>query len=165
MQAKGGFMENIVISKYFEADHDRLDQLFKDFQAFKRVDYSRAKEYFVAFKHGLQRHIVWEEDILFPLFEKKTGMTTGGPTFVMRIEHRQIAECLESVHKKVKAADPNSDEEEKGLISVLAIHNEKEEQILYPAIDQAVTDTDKEDVFDAMKKIPDERYLVCCQNA
>ena len=158
-------MENIMISKYFEADHDRLDQLFKDFQAFKREDYPRAKEYFVAFKHGLQRHIVWEEDILFPLFEKKTGMTEGGPTQVMRMEHRQIAEHLESVHKKVKVADPNSEEEEKGLLSVLSIHNQKEEHILYPAIDHAVTEADKEAVFEAMKNIPDERYLVCCQNA
>ena len=158
-------MKNIVISTYFEADHDRLDQLFKDFQAFKREDYSRAKEYFVAFKHGLQRHIVWEEDILFPLFERMTGMTGSGPTHVMRLEHRQIAEHLESVHKKVKIGDPNSDEEEKGLLSVLSTHNQKEESILYPAIDHAVTEEDKEAVFEAMKNIPDERYLVCCQNA
>lgn len=158
-------MENIIISKYFEADHDRLDDLFKNFQVFKHQDYPRAKENFVGFKHGLQRHIVWEEDILFPLFEKKTGMTSGGPTQVMRMEHREIAGHLEALHAKVKAADPNSDEEEKALLSVLSMHNQKEELILYPAIDKLVTEEDKEAVFEAMKNIPDERYLVCCQSA
>jgi len=157
-------MENRIISRYFEVDHDRLDELFKNFQTLKRMDYPRSKEYFIAFKQGLQRHIVWEEDILFPLFEKKTGITSGGPTHVMRMEHRQIAEHLEAVHQKVKVADRNSDEEETKLISVLAIHNQKEEHILYPAIDHAVTEADREAVFEAMKNIPEERYLVCCHS-
>jgi len=157
-------MENRIISRYFEVDHDRLDELFKNFQTLKRMDYPRSKEYFIAFKQGLQRHIVWEEDILFPLFEKKTGITSGGPTHVMRMEHRQIAEHLEAVHQKVKVADRNSDEEETKLISVLAIHNQKEEHILYPAIDHAVTEADREAVFEAMKNTPEERYLVCCHS-
>ena len=158
-------MKGTTVTEYFEADHDRLDELFKNFQRFKKVDYPRAKEFFVAFKFGLQRHIVWEEDILFPLFEQKTGMTFGGPTHVMRTEHRQIAEHLEAIHQKVKSANPDSDEEEQKLLSVLALHNQKEEDILYPAIDQAISEEEQEMVFDSMKNIPEERYLVCCQTA
>lgn len=149
------------ISEYFEADHDRLDQLFKNFQEWKAKDYARAKENFVAFKFGLQRHIVWEEEILFPLFEKLTGVTQG-PTFVMRIEHRQIGERLEAIHAKAKKADSSSDLEERALLEVLSSHNMKEEQVLYPAIDSLVSAEDTEKVFDEMNAIPAERYEHCC---
>jgi len=73
----------------------------------------------------------WEEEILFPLFEKKTGMQFG-PTYVMRNEHKEIAAHLESIHKKVQKADPSSDREEQKLLEVLGAHNQKEEAILYP---------------------------------
>lgn len=150
------------ISQYFEADHDRLDELFLNFQKTKRVDYPKAKQFFKEFKFGLQRHIVWEEDILFPFFEEKTGMRSGGPTFVMRQEHRMIGDRLEALHEKVKLADPNSDQEETRLVEVLAVHNQKEELILYPAIDDSATDADLHSVFEAMEKIPEERYAQCC---
>jgi regulator of cell morphogenesis and NO signaling len=152
------------IKTYFEKDHDRLDELFRNFQKLKRVDYSKAKEFFKEFKFGLQRHIVWEEEILFPMFEQKTGMAYNGPTRVMRIEHRQIGEYLESIHKKVQQQDLNSDEEEHRLLSLLSLHNQKEEYILYPAIDKSLSDAERAAVFATMKNIPEERYKVCCGN-
>ena len=76
--------EQKTISEFYEQDHDRLDELFKTFQKLKRSDFAKAKEAFKEFKFGLQRHIVWEEGVLFPLWEEKTGMSEGGPTFVMR---------------------------------------------------------------------------------
>jgi len=155
-------MKDLSISQYYEADHDRLDDVFKNFQSLKRTDFPCAKEFFVVFKYGLQRHIIWEEEILFPFFEEKTGMYNGGPTAVMRFEHRQIGEHLEAIHKKVQAADPNSDEEEKVLLAVLSIHNMKEESILYPAIERAATESDKEVIFQAMENVKEERYSTCC---
>ncbi|TKB86421.1 MAG: hypothetical protein E8D43_06170 [Nitrospira sp.] len=98
------------ISVTFEQDHDRLDALFTTFQEQKRKDFAKAKEAFVAFKFGLQRHIVWEEDVLFPKWEENSGMAEGGPTQVMRTEHRMIGDCLEAIHQKVQAQDPDSDE-------------------------------------------------------
>ena len=95
-----------TISVFFEKHHDRLDALFQSFQTLKRHDVAKAQEAFKEFKLGLQRHIVWEEDLLFPLWEEKTGMCDGGPTFVMRNEHRQIGEQLESIHHKVVEQNP-----------------------------------------------------------
>lgn len=155
-------MSNETISEYFGKDHDRLDELFKDFQKNKHTDFLKAKEAFRKFKFSLQRHIIWEEDILFPLFEKKTGMTNG-PTHVMRMEHRQIGGYLEGVHNKVKEGDPNTDPEEQSLLSVLLQHNLKEENILYPAIDNLMDESARKDVFKMMQEIPKERYEKCCQ--
>jgi iron-sulfur cluster repair protein YtfE (RIC family) len=154
--------ERKTISTFYEQDHDRLDELFKTFQKFKRSDFAKAKEAFKEFKFGLQRHIVWEEDLLFPLWEEKTGMCDGGPTFVMRNEHRQIAQLLEALHDKVAEQNPDCDQEEQALLNLLGSHNMKEERVLYPAIDQVTNEEERETVFRNMDNIPEERYRVSC---
>jgi len=151
-----------TITEFFEQDHDRLDELFKTFQKLKQSDFSKGKEAFKEFKFGLQRHIVWEEDLLFPLWEEKTGMSEGGPTFVMRHEHRQIRQQLEAIHGKVADQNPGSDREEQALLDLLGSHNLKEERVLYPAIDQLTSAEEREVVFQNMKSIPEERYKLCC---
>ncbi len=156
-------MTNKLITAYFEADHDRLDALLRGFQRLKRQDFPAAKPYFRNFLRGLKRHIVWEEEVLFPLFESKSGMPAGsGPTQVMRMEHRQIGEALEKIHDKVRVQDPESDAEEAVLLAVLGQHNAKEESILYPGIDRLISEQDAADAFRAMEEIPEEKYMSCC---
>jgi regulator of cell morphogenesis and NO signaling len=154
--------EQNTITAFFEQDHDRLDELFKTFQQLKRFDFAKAKETFEAFKFGLQRHIVWEEDLLFSLWEKKTGRSEEGPSVVMRVEHRQIGQQLEAIHRKVVEQNPDSDQEEQALLDLLGSHNRKEERALYPAIDQVAGPEERETVFQSMKNIPEERYKLCC---
>ena len=154
--------EHKTISMFYEQDHDRLDELFKTFQKFKRSDFAKAKEAFKEFKFGLQRHIVWEEDLLFPLWEEKAGMSDGGPTFVMRNEHRQIGQLLVAIHDKVADQNPECDQEEQALLNLLGSHNMKEERVLYPSIDQVTNEEERETVFRNMDNIPEERYRASC---
>src|ERR1700752_3797330 len=93
--------EQKTIRKFYEKNHDRLDELFKTFQQLKRSHPCNAKGVFEEFKFALERHIVWEEDLLFLLWEKKTGRSGEGPTVVMRGEHRQIKRQLEAIYGKV----------------------------------------------------------------
>jgi len=155
-------IEQKTITEFFEQDHDRLDELFKTFQQSKRSDFPKAKEAFTEFKFGLQRHIVWEEDLLFPIWEQKTGMSDSGPTPVMRNEHREIGRQLEAIHQKVVDQNPDSDQEEQALLDLLGSHNRKEERALYPAIDKVTSPEERETVFGSMKSIPEERYKLCC---
>ena len=157
-------MNEPTIANYFQEDHERLDALFNAFQRLKRSDSAKAKESFKEFKFGLQRHIVWEEDLLFPLWEQQTGMSEGGPTAVMRAEHRQIGQHLEAIHKKVQEHDPDSDEDERRLLGALSAHNQKEERVLYPSIDSVLSDQDRLSVFNDMKRLPEERYRICCDH-
>jgi regulator of cell morphogenesis and NO signaling len=150
------------ITAFYEQDHDRLDELFKTFQQLKRSDFPKAKEAFTVFKLGLQRHIVWEEGLLFPLWEKETGITEGGATSVMRAEHRQIEQQLEAIHQKVTEQSPDSDQEEEALLNLLGSHNMKEERVLYPGIDRVTSAEERETVFQNMKNIPEERHKLCC---
>ncbi len=149
------------VSSVYGHDHDELDNYLKEFQLLKNKDFSKAKPFFRAFKFGLQRHILWEEEILFPVFEAKTGMAESGPTAVMRQEHVLIKEALETLHQKVRQNDPDSDPEEKSLVDLLSMHNEKEEGILYPAIDRLTDLEEKESLFKLMQDVPKERYEAC----
>lgn len=155
-------MSEQKITSFYTHDHDQLDKYFQNFQGLKKKDYAQAKENFKKFKFGLQRHIAWEEEILFPLFEEKTGMKDGGPTEVMRQEHRQIEQALEALHKKVQHQDPQSDLEEDLVWNLLKQHNMKEESILYPAIDRSISDKERQNVFGKMDALPEHRYRTCC---
>ena len=150
------------IRDYFEADHNRLDELLRQFQQLKRIDFAKAKPFFREFKFGLQRHITWEEEILFPFFEQKTGSGGFGPTDVMRREHILIKERLEEAHNFVKRSDPDGDIAERSLEGVLAAHNAKEEIILYPALDVLSSEEERNQILLALQHIPEERYRVCC---
>ena len=151
-------MPERTISTMFDEDHDRLDELFKSFHLLKRTDLAKAQQAFADFKTGLQRHMVWEEDVLFPLWEKKTGMTEGGPTFVMRQEHREIGESLDAIDRKMQAQNPESDQEEQAFMDLLERHNMTEEEVLYAAIDRATSADEREVAFQKMNNIPEERY-------
>jgi iron-sulfur cluster repair protein YtfE (RIC family) len=144
------------IQAAFAADHDRLDNCFHRFRELKHRDFPEAKALFTEFKFGLLRHIFLEEQLLFPLFEAKTGLYPLGPTRVMRIEHRRISAYLEAIHEKIRRDDPDSDAAEQDLLQSLSVHNQKEENILYPALDRLLSDCEKTGTFAAMNQIMHE---------
>lgn len=146
-------MEKDKITPFYEHDHDELDGYFQEFRNLKNKNYSLAVKCFEKFQTGLLRHIVWEEDILFPLFEEKTGMKDHGPTFVMREEHRQIKEYLRGLDTKIEQKAPDTDSQEQLLLELLSAHNQKEENILYPAVDQITSREERERVFERMKNL------------
>ena len=146
-----------TISGYFRNDHDRLDTLLQSFQSLKRQNFAKAKEAFTQFKSGLERHIRWEEELLFPLWEEKTGMSDEGPTFVMRHEHRRIEEQLQAIDRNITGDNADDAEPEQALLSLLAAHNLKEERVLYPAIDQATTPEECGDILKQIQELPESR--------
>ncbi len=143
-----------TILKFMSVDHDRLDNKIKKYSTEKLVDIERAESIFLSFKSELERHIIWEEDILFPVFERKTGIKDGGPTSVMRIEHIEIKKYLQEIKRKLhvkKIQDPCK--EEVALFKVLESHNQKEENILYPGIDNLTSEQEKEQMIKQMSAI------------
>lgn len=121
-----------TVMEFMGKDHDRLDKIFESFQNTNNLPE------FEEFNRGLRRHIVWEEETLFPLFEEKTGMLNAGPAFVMRQEHMQIKEILDKIN-----SGQNSAELQKDLLHVLTHHNMKEENMLYPWIDNSLSDDER----------------------
>ena len=154
-----------IITDFMGQDHDRLDQLFSAFRSKKASDVARAIHFFSEFKRGLQRHIIWEEEFLFPRFESRTGLLDGGPTAVMRLEHRRIKGLLDKIHDDVANGKTETDDLEGELANVLLVHNTKEESVLYPAIDQCLSEQEATELIEAMNTLPADRYVHCCTDA
>jgi regulator of cell morphogenesis and NO signaling len=142
--------------EFMSKDHDRLDGIFSAFQKTKAENLDQAKTLFSKFESGLRKHIAWEEEILFPDFEEQTGMKNTGPTAVVRLEHNKIKEFLDQIRKNLQKADIQIESAEKDLIGVLTSHNQKEEKILYPWIDQSISEDARTEMIAKMEKKPSE---------
>jgi iron-sulfur cluster repair protein YtfE (RIC family) len=126
------------------AHHKTCDEMFaKAEQAVADNNWDTGLTLWKDFADELLKHFKREEDILFPDFEQVTGMA-GGPTQMMRMEHEQMRILLNEIDKAGAAKDQD---QFMGLTETLMItmqqHNMKEEQILYPMMDQSLPDIEK----------------------
>lgn len=133
-------------------DHDRLDALCcRAFGERAQRSFEAAREAWHEFAAGLLRHIRCEEEVLFPVFEERTGIETG-PTGTMRVEHRQIEMLLEGIGAVIAAPGPAADTLRADLRQVLAEHNEKEELVLYPGIDALLSPDEADELVARMQE-------------
>jgi uncharacterized protein (DUF2249 family) len=121
-------------------DHDRLDGLER--HAFERLhagDVQGARSAWASFETGLRRHIRFEEDLLFPAFEERSGLSPDrGPSAVMRSEHRDIESLLDGIGRALAdGRDPQPWRRQ--LHALLGEHNLKEERIVYPTTDRLLS--------------------------
>ncbi|HEY5775149.1 MAG TPA: hemerythrin domain-containing protein [Xanthomonadales bacterium] len=122
------------LAAFFELDHRNCDARWADVEELLDTDdIEAARPAWQKFDAGMRRHIAMEEEVLFPAFESASGMSGGGPTDVMRMEHQQmmgllaqIADAIES-GKSEKAMDVGDT-----LLMLVQQHNIKEEGTLYP---------------------------------
>ncbi|MBW2270317.1 MAG: hemerythrin domain-containing protein [Deltaproteobacteria bacterium] len=128
------------LSEFFTHDHRRCDSIWAEVEA---VADQGASENIAAvwrrFENAQRRHLDMEEQILFPAFEAATGMTEG-PTSVMRSEHAQMRGLLDQMDAAVGAG--NFEElVDLGdtLLLLIQQHNQKEEHMLYPMSERALT--------------------------
>ncbi len=132
-----------TVTEYLSWDHDRLDALLQSVRTWvEGGKWEHAQRTFAEFDRGLDRHIRLEEEILFPLFEARTGMT--GPTTVMREEHQLIRGALAVLAAAIGKADASGFHAGlAALASVLPPHNEKEEAVLYPTTDRVLPEGER----------------------
>jgi uncharacterized protein (DUF2249 family)/hemerythrin-like domain-containing protein len=125
------------VSEALAWDHDRLDGLEqRAFELFAGGDVQGACGAWADFSFGLRRHIRFEEEILFPTFEEKVGVSpAAGPTAVMREEHREIEGLIDAIGRAL-AGEGAPLPLRSDLHRVLGQHNVKEERVLYPGADQ-----------------------------
>ncbi len=137
------------IFDFFEKDHREIDALFLDLRFKALAEY---RGIFEEYDRRLERHIVWEETILFPALAQKNPMFKEGPIRVMLIEHKEIRQEKAAVIQALKKADLSDAKiHEKALASILSHHNAKEEQVLYPACDRFLEDKDVADIFSKIR--------------
>ncbi len=137
---------------HFTRDHRRLEHSFKQFQNFKKTDYSRALHAFRDFKKNLDLHLELEEKILSPVFEDKTALCDIGPTVVMRAEHHKIRKALEELDSKFNVSQDTSDEEA-GFLKLIEEHSQSEERVIYPVIDELTSYAEREAIFSKIEEL------------
>lgn len=122
-------------------DHDRLARLeVSAFVARAAGDAETARKWYEAFSSGLRRHIAVEEQLLFPVFERRSDIPPGtGPTEVMRNEHREIERLLAEILGAIGDAAKLPDLARAAFHEILEEHHLKEEGMLYPALDEILT--------------------------
>ena len=149
-----------TINDLLHSDHVRIHRLFEDHSAELEVDnVMLASIKFDEFQTGLLRHIKMEEEVLFPLYEKKTE-TTMGPTHVMRMEHQEIQGLLKRMaglinEAKIEGLSKRDAIRELGnqIHEYIKLHSQKEEGILYPSSDQVIQGKEREEIILRMEAV------------
>ena len=121
---------------YLACDHHRLDEALRSVSsAVTAGRFAEAAVAYERFESGLLGHLRVEEELIFPVFEARSGLMNG-PTDTMRSEHRQVRLALALMRRGLHQSDAIAYfDGVRFFESVLPDHNAKEEHILYPALD------------------------------
>jgi iron-sulfur cluster repair protein YtfE (RIC family) len=143
--------ETQSVTEYLAADHRRIDAVIADIGAMiEDNELERADSCFGDLDAALRRHIHIEEEILFPIFEAAVGLS--GPTSVMRFEHRKIEGWLDELKGALfESSRPRASTAMAELVQVLEQHNHKEEAVLYPRTDAALSPAERRDLVSRLK--------------
>lgn len=130
------------ITTWMQQDHVDIDAIAERAAAAAEAgDWAALEREGNAFLQRLRVHIEMEEDVLFPAFEQRTGMAEAGPSVQMRMEHVQMQPVLVEMKAAVAARDgAGYRRASKALLDILVPHNQKEEQMMYPMLDDSVAD-------------------------
>ncbi len=91
------------------------------------------------FLKRIRVHIDMEENVLFPAFEERTGMTEAGPSITMKEEHQVMLPMLDQMQQAIEAKNAASYADVASQLNdILTQHNMKEEQMMYSMIDSAL---------------------------
>ena len=108
-----------TVSGYLSHDHDVLDAMLEDVALMVADgELERAEHHFADFAVKLRRHIAIEEELLFPEFERATGLVQG-PTAVMRQEHVAIQRELEAIAGALARGDAAGFEAGRGALEAV----------------------------------------------
>lgn len=143
-----------TITSFLTDDHRLADELFASAQQHAaRCEWAECGRGLSEFRAALESHMKLEEDVLFPAFEQATGMD-GGPTAVMRSEHREMLQQLDALAGAITTGNGDGfDELARSFMHILDAHSMKEEKILYPMCDRLVSALNAEELKRMLEQI------------
>jgi iron-sulfur cluster repair protein YtfE (RIC family) len=125
-------METETLASALQREHHEIDAGIDAYLA----ERGEAGESLAQAMVALRRHIYLEEQFLFPPL-REAGFVA--PIFVMLREHGELWQTMESIDRDLAEDASLVPGECKWLLAQLAKHNAKEEPILYPHADGALT--------------------------
>ncbi len=108
-------------------------------------DYNRIRSAVDFIDNDIRTHNEREEEYLFPEMERV--LPPGGPTGVMRSEHRMLWEALENLNRSLENISSESPgekfeeiyENSRQIVSLLRNHIQKEDSILFPMAERTLS--------------------------
>lgn len=133
-------MAIVGIVDFFTEDHAACDRLYAALEEALADEEGPVPEaVFGQFERALDRHLAMEEGVLFPALEAATGQR-GGPTAVMRQEHAEMRGLLAQMNGALARGDRSAAQDAGDtLMMVIQQHNVKEEGMLYPMAESALS--------------------------
>ena len=142
-----------IISSFMRADHERLAEVFRQFSAAREKDMESAKVSFSVLDSEVRRHFDLEEQVLFPLFEEKTGTSSlNSKASVLRIEHKQVLECMCRIKSMLDDGNLETAYVENRILEIMKSHRDNENNIVYPWLDEALTSEEIKETDSRMRK-------------
>lgn len=121
------------------------------------LEFRRALEELERFERELREHMDAEEAHLLPIYRERVGKILGGDPELFTWEHRNILRNLETAKEILKrlAEEPGSGrrqaheflDQEWMLLHLLEHHDLREKNTLYPKLDEALSEKEREDLL------------------
>jgi len=130
-----------------DSEHNAIHQLMSkldDESEFNNVILQELKKRFM-------RHFTWEEQVLFPEFEKKAGSSGKGIVFLLKGEHEQIQNLLKKITKQIDTTTMSNTMSD--LIEIIKKHKFKEYEIFYPWFEKNLNVQEIDQLIERMKNI------------
>ena len=134
--------------------HDRLNVLFHRHQeAVLLFDVELSRETLDAYERELVEHMRFEEEALFPIYERAMPIAGGGID-LFRNEHQKLLRYVNGIRKSFETLQPRTTGGSARIIdlldfearfkSLLTHHDLRERNILYPVLDRVATADEKD---------------------
>ncbi|MCZ7607702.1 MAG: DUF2249 domain-containing protein [Planctomycetota bacterium] len=127
-----------TVCDYLIWDHRRMEEILADALALAQAgNWQEAQARFAEHAVALTHHAFIEDEVLFPAYDEATGNLPDGPTALMMQEHHDVRAGIERIARAAKQRDLEELEDaHDALVDVAAEHHAKEEEILFPGIDE-----------------------------
>jgi hemerythrin-like domain-containing protein len=144
--------------------HRQLDQLFLEHQrALMRLDLDRAEALLQQYRTELLGHIRDEETLMLPLYSERVNAPVGGRADIFIGEHDKLRQFLTLFEQEI-ARIRTADDTERGALflidsqhlfkRLLVHHDTSEKKMLYPLLDEATTEAEREELFARLEFAP-----------
>jgi hemerythrin superfamily protein len=135
-------VERINVIGLFLGDHQRIVKLLNEFKRSKRSQFKKTKEIFEQLDFSIRKHQK-QEEILYMNYKQTTGEFIPALQTIRR-EHQIIEDHLDRIRR---AMNDGSKIETAKLYPLLERHKNIEERLLYPELDNVLSEKEKEDVY------------------
>jgi hemerythrin-like domain-containing protein len=143
-------MENTTILDIMVAQHGLIEVLFQAFKDEFKENSESAKKFLSEFSWEIKKHFFIEDQAIFAILPWKdheiSEMAQG-----LKKEHITMLIKLE---KMLENLSNESEEEMQEFLKLMTSHREKEEQKLYPLLDEKLPEVEKNLIISRINEIP-----------